>query len=132
MSIRSRVLPSHPEATVAARRFMRETLAGDLDAELLADAILLTNELVTNAIRHAGAKQGPIEVVTSLDDRVLRVTVRDTGPGFDPAQSRGRTAVGGWGLDLVKTLSSRWGVEKLDEGTDVWFEIDLLTPPPGT
>jgi anti-sigma regulatory factor (Ser/Thr protein kinase) len=126
LPIRSRVLPSHPEATVAARRFVRETLAGDLDPQLLADAILLTNELVTNAIRHAGAKQGPIEVVISLDDRVLRVTVRDTGPGFDPAQTRERTAVGGWGLDLVKNLSSRWGVQELAAGTDVWFEIDLF------
>jgi anti-sigma regulatory factor (Ser/Thr protein kinase) len=99
-------------------------LAGDLDAQLLADAILLTNELVTNAIRHAGAEGAPIEVSVSLDEGVIRVNVRDTGPGFDPDRTRKRTADGGWGLDLVRSLSSRWGVERLDEGTDVWFEID--------
>ena len=124
MPVRSRAFPSSPAATAAARRFVRER-AGDLDADILADALLLTNELVTNVIKHAGHRpEDPIEVVISLDEPVLKVTVRDRGPGFDRATRRQRTEEGGWGLDLVKALASRWGVERTASGTDVWFEID--------
>jgi anti-sigma regulatory factor (Ser/Thr protein kinase) len=112
---------------------VREEAADDVHPQLLDDALLLTNELVTNAVRHAGhATKDPIEVAISVDDRTLRLTVRDKGPGFDPARPRERTEEGGWGLDLVKALSSRWGVERTDTGTDVWFEIDRLTPLPGS
>jgi anti-sigma regulatory factor (Ser/Thr protein kinase) len=93
--------------------------------KLMNDVLLLTNELVTNAMRHAGhAAEDPIDVEISVDDRTIRVTVRDKGPGFDPARRRERTDVGGWGLVLVGTLSSRWAVETRDTGTDVWFEVD--------
>jgi anti-sigma regulatory factor (Ser/Thr protein kinase) len=91
------------------------------------DAVLLTSELVTNAVRHAGLDdQDAIEVIVSVDPRVLRITVRDRGPGFDPeAVARRRSGEGGWGLDLLRRLSSRWSVDRGSAGTDVWFEIDL-------
>jgi hypothetical protein len=31
-------------------------------------------------------------------------------------------------LDLVRKLSSRWGVDLGDDGTEVWFEIDQPGP----
>jgi serine/threonine-protein kinase RsbW len=65
----------------------------------------------------------------SIDARELRVSVRDRGPGFDPDRFREPTDDGGWGLDLVRSLSSRWGVDPSDNGTDVWFAIDLSAKP---
>ena len=125
MPVRSRAFLSSPEATADARRFVRETTGDTLEAQVIADALLLTNELVTNVIKHAGHKpEDPIEVVISLEEPLLRVTVRDRGPGFDRTIRRERTEEGGWGLDLVKALASRWGVERTASGTDVWFEID--------
>ncbi len=124
MPTRSRVLRSAPEASSEARRFVREA-AADVPPRLLNDVVLLTNELVTNAVRYAGhSAEDLIGVEISVDDRSIRVTVRDKGPGFDPARPSERTEEGGWGLLLVETLSSRWGVETRDAGTDVWFEVD--------
>jgi hypothetical protein len=68
--------------------------------------------------------------VVSFDDVVLRVGVRDQGPGFDPEQPRGATGEGGWGLHLVRAISSRWGVERYGAGTEVWFEIDTESEQP--
>ncbi len=133
MPIRSRAIRSVPEASSEARRFLREAVADDVPPKVLNDLLLLTNELVTNAVRHTGHDtEDPIEVEISLDDRTIRVTVRDKGPGFDPARPRERTAEGGWGLVLVKALSSRWHVERRDTGTDVWFEVDRDTNASGT
>jgi phosphoserine phosphatase RsbU/P len=133
MPTRSRALRPLPDSSVEARRFVRETAAHEVDPQLLDDALLLTNELVTNAVRHAGHdREDPIEVEISVEDRSLRVTVRDKGPGFDPTGPKERTEDGGWGLDLVRTLSSRWGVERSDAGNDVWFEIDRRRPESGT
>jgi len=69
--------------------------------------------VVANVIKHAGHEpEDPIEVVVSFDEPGLKVTVRDRGPGFDRAPPRERIEDGGWGLDLVKALASRWGVDR--------------------
>ena len=126
MPSRSQVVPSRPAAFVEARRFVRETAAPTTPRQVLDDAMLLTSELVTNAVRHAGhTSDDPIELTVSVDDDVLRVSVRDRGPGFDPSEVPVRSEEGGWGLNLVRRLSSRWGVTPADDGTDVWFEIHL-------
>ncbi len=129
MSTRTRVVSSRPTAFVEARRFVRDSL-GPIPRRILDDAVLLTSELVTNAVRHAGrAPEDPIELTVSLDSRVVRISVRDRGPGFDPEAVRRRSDEGGWGLDLLRRLSSRWSVDRSDAGTDVWFEIDLPAGP---
>jgi anti-sigma regulatory factor (Ser/Thr protein kinase) len=125
VSTSSRVVSSHATAFVEARRFVRESV-GPVPRRIVDDAILLTSELVTNAVRHAGHDdQDEIEVTVSVDARVLRITVRDRGPGFDPEAVVPRSDEGGWGLDLLRRLSSRWSVDRGSAGTDVWFEIDL-------
>lgn len=127
MSTSSRVVSSRAIAFVEARRFVRESVGPPIPRRIIDDAVLLTSELVTNAVRHAGLDdQDQIGVTVSVDPRVLRITVRDRGPGFDPeAVARRRSDEGGWGLDLLRRLSSRWGVDRGEAGTDVWFEIDL-------
>jgi anti-sigma regulatory factor (Ser/Thr protein kinase) len=125
MSTSSRVVSSHVTAFAEARRFVRDSL-GPVPRRIIEDAVLLTSELVTNAVRHAGLdEQDEIEVTVSVNARALRVTVRDQGPGFDPEAVVRRSDEGGWGLDLLRRLSSRWGVDRGEIGTDVWFEIDL-------
>jgi anti-sigma regulatory factor (Ser/Thr protein kinase) len=126
MPIRSRVVPSRPAAFVEARRFVRETAAAKAPRQVMDDALLLTSELVTNAVRHAGhAVEDPVELTVTVDPDILRVSVRDRGPGFDPRELRARPDDGGWGLDLVERLSSRWGVDRHPDASEVWFEIDL-------
>jgi anti-sigma regulatory factor (Ser/Thr protein kinase) len=114
-------LPVGAESPALARRALA-SMAG-LDQELLQQAVLLVSELVTNSVRH-GARGG-IELYARDDGRLLRIEVRDSGPGFTPRpgiRSAGALEPGGWGLLLVDRIADRWGVES-DGGTSVWFEL---------
>jgi len=113
-------LPNDPRAVSAARRAL---VSEGLDPDLDHTVCLLTSELVTNAIKHAG--MGPDErivLAARLTADFARVEVRDTGRGFDPDA---RHAVRGYGLRLMDMLASRWGVDHDEDiGTRVWFEVD--------
>ena len=111
-----------------ARRRLTALLAGRVSPDDLSDVVVLTSELVTNAVRHGGAGPGDeIVVHLAIAANVLRVEVCDFGPGFvPPAVLRPRARGGGNGLVLVERLSSCWGVSG-DDGTCVWFER-LLEP----
>lgn len=112
-------LPAKPEAAGAARRLLvREGLDPDLDHTVC----LLTSEIVTNAIRHAGLDAGDrLLFAARLTDEWARIEVRDSGPGFDPDIRHGAP---GYGLRMLDMLASRWGVDRDDTGTRVWFEVD--------
>ena len=105
------------EARTALRRAHPE-----LPPDLMQVAVLLTSELVSNAVKHADADS--IGVRIKVLPHSVRVEVADQGPGFNADPSRiDASGVGGWGLHLVDELSSRWGVTD-GPGSRVWFEID--------
>ena len=112
-------LPAQPAAAGAARRLLvREGLDPDLDHTVT----LLVSELVTNSIRHAGVEDADrIVLAARLHDDWARVEVRDPGPGFDPDV---RHNTPGFGLRMLDMLAARWGVDRDDQGTRVWFEVD--------
>jgi anti-sigma regulatory factor (Ser/Thr protein kinase) len=108
-------------APASARRVV-DSLSGRVADDLLADVRLLVSELITNSVKY-GLKE-TVTLKLDVESRhKLHVEVIDEGSGFVPvARSRPVTQAGGWGLHLVQTLSSRWGVH---EGlTHVWFEMD--------
>jgi anti-sigma regulatory factor (Ser/Thr protein kinase) len=118
---RSTQLRAGPETPAEARWFVAEAL-DTLDAGVDRDtALLLTSELASNASRHG---KEPIDVTVSVEHPDLRVSIFDRGAGFDPAElsTQGRSD-GGWGLRIVHDLSSEWGVDRRDDGTDVWFRL---------
>ncbi|MEP6952903.1 MAG: ATP-binding protein [Solirubrobacteraceae bacterium] len=89
-------------------------------------AKLAASELITNSLEHAGLRRGDvIELRTEVTDGHLRVSVCDPGPG------PGRRTQPGLGLKVVERASARWGVERGDEVSCVWFEIDLAGEPLG-
>jgi len=119
------LLPPEPVSGREARARI-EPLAGSVGADVLDDVSLLVSELVTNSVRHARFQEGEsIEVSLKVND-VLRVEVRDPGPGFDRRtfDDAGPLRSAGWGLLLVDRLTDRWGVDRTG-GTKVWFEIGL-------
>ena len=68
------------------RRIRRALVGMGLPDQVLPEGTLLTSELVTNSIRHAGL--GPddyIEVAATWSGTVLRVIVRDSGSGAPPS-----------------------------------------------
>jgi anti-sigma regulatory factor (Ser/Thr protein kinase) len=109
---------------LARQALARNALSG-LDNETRDDALLLTSELVTNAVRHAGCEWGEqIEVVARRDRSSLRITVSDPGRSRTQPVVRERADAGGLGLRLVQALARRWAVEH-NERTHVWAELAL-------
>ncbi|WP_195910979.1 SpoIIE family protein phosphatase [Streptomyces kaniharaensis] len=108
-----------------SRRFTRETLV-EWGLGSLADwAELLTSELITNALVHAGS---PTQL-RLFCNRMLTVEVADE-EGEAPRMRRARTEdEGGRGMHLVNELAHRWGSRRTKDGKVVWFELEL---PPGT
>ena len=113
-----------PSAAAAARDALL-ALDRQVDDGVLADIRLLVSELVTNAIRHAGAPaEGVVALDVTIDGGRVRVEVADPGAGFDPAPRDDElTRPGGWGLYLVDRIADRWGVIR-NRMNRVWFELD--------
>jgi anti-sigma regulatory factor (Ser/Thr protein kinase) len=95
-----------------------------LDEEELDKALLLTSELVSNAVRHG---QGTITLHAEMDENRLLVEVADEGGGLEHViREREFENVEGFGLRLIDSESSRWGAH---EGTThVWFELERAGP----
>jgi anti-sigma regulatory factor (Ser/Thr protein kinase) len=111
-----------PEAVPAARNAL-DGLSGMLERPVWEDLRLLVTEVVTNGVRH-GSERGPVEMSVTVGEAAIRAQVTDGGRGFAPPAApmpRGDGS-GGWGLQLVDRVASRWGVD-VDGGTRVWFEL---------
>jgi anti-sigma regulatory factor (Ser/Thr protein kinase) len=117
-------LPRDTRAPRQARELLVECFGAMLRPGALDTAKLLTSELVTNAVVHG---EGDIRLRAQLDEDRLLVEVIDQGCGFERVfRDRARDELGGWGLRLVDTEASRWGVH---EGiTHVWFELERPGP----
>ncbi|MEU6085045.1 SpoIIE family protein phosphatase [Streptomyces sp. NPDC047108] len=122
-------------SVASARAFVRDTLQGWGFSDIVDDAVVLTSELVTNAVVHAGTAA---EVQCLRNERGVRVEVADRYPERElPLQSTGRHHAhpdreGGRGLLLCGALASRWGVEYSATNKHVWFQLDLSERPAGT
>jgi len=125
---------AEPAAAGAARRFVRETLCSwqlaDLASRLVDDAVLLTSELVTNAIVHAGT---PVQVSCRLDGGEVEVAVRDRHPARTLREGSGARddaeCTNGRGLLLPAALASSWGVSYARTAKAVWFRMAVTDGP---
>ncbi len=122
-SVSRRALPRDPSAVALARRAV-EADADALDERQLDLARLLVSELVTNAVRHGAGDE--VVLVLQVDEARARFEVHDAGRR-EPTRREPSGADGGYGLNLVASLASRWGA-----GTEngVWFELDRAAAPP--
>ncbi|MFF3416039.1 SpoIIE family protein phosphatase [Streptomyces sp. NPDC002698] len=122
-------------SVATARSFVRDTLQGWGFADIVDDAVVLTSELVTNAVVHAGTSA---DVLCLRSDDGVRIEVADRYPEREiPLQA---TAVnmgspdreGGRGLQLCAALARRWGVDYTPTHKQVWFQLDLPERAVGT
>ena len=126
------VLSSTATAPAAARRFVREIwrawrlvvarVRDDRPApwpeELVEQAVLVADELVTNAVRYADGEQVRLDV-EMLGGR-LRLAVHDANPRLlHLAMPLDPQAEGGRGLLLVERLTATWGVQHPPQGGKV-------------
>jgi anti-sigma regulatory factor (Ser/Thr protein kinase) len=116
-------LAGGPYAVTAARLALSD-LDARLDPSVAFDVRLLVSELVTNSVKHARVgEDDSIQLGVKIEEDVVRVEVRDPGPGFEPPpDAPPDDADTGWGLFLVEQLADEWGVES--ERQAVWFQID--------
>lgn len=114
-------LPPRPSSAAQARRFVNTALDAT-DASSREIGVLLTSELVTNAVLYA---QGSITIRVSARDSVFRIAVSDGIAADVHPRQVGIDATSGRGLALVERLSSAWGVDVSEEGDgkEVWFEV---------
>jgi len=117
-----------PTAPWTARQHVRSQLAADLATGRLCDLVLLTSELVTNAVEYS--ETGPLELTVVRGLTFTRIEVCNPYERWVRApepQPREPDQVGGWGLFLVAQLSERWGTS--DSDCTVWFEADHRESP---
>jgi phosphoserine phosphatase RsbU/P len=112
-------------ALAAARAIVTEVLIETDLRDLHDDAVLLTTELTSNAVRHA---RTAVDLCVEGDGEMLRVTVGDGVPGHLPpvdvdTMRRRAYAMNGRGLALVDRLATSWGTTHTKTGKLVWFEL---------
>src|SRR5262249_24855104 len=109
---------------------VRPVLAEAGLTELLDEALLLTTELVTNAVLHARTEMD-VEITADTDSLTITVTDSHTGPfshnrpgpvrAIDQLDERGR------GLQLVDRIATYWGTLYYPDRKGVWFRLERLS-----
>lgn len=119
-------LAKRPSAPAEARGRVRATIRG-WSAPVDADAaVLLTSELVTNALRHEAGDA--ITLAIRLSPGGLRIDVHDTSPALPVVTDTSADAETGRGLVLVAALSADWGFYRTPGGKVVYFVLAFITP----
>ena len=118
-------LPGTRDQVARARRMVSGALGRD--HPLHDDCVLLTSEIVTNAVLHSDSgRVGAFTLTVSYTADRVRVSVRDDGSARPPCGCHADPySPGGRGLPLLEALSRRWGVTREAGANNVWFELVL-------
>jgi anti-sigma regulatory factor (Ser/Thr protein kinase) len=106
------------------RRLVRRLLGGHADV-MTEDAVLVADELASNALRH-GTSDRSCRLALFDRGRLLRIEVSDTSPRMP--QFRTPDQHGGRGLILVDRLTASWGVRRHAGHKTVWAEVVVDRP----
>jgi anti-sigma regulatory factor (Ser/Thr protein kinase) len=120
------LLPCVPSSVAVARgRIGAELRQAGLSATAVADAALVTSELLSNAILHARPlPDACIRVSWILSATAVEIIVSDGGSATRPRAARpSLSSIGGRGLGIVEHLCSSWGVRADQRGTTVWAVV---------
>ncbi len=105
-----------------ARRWLRKVLDRHPRRD---DAVVLLSEAMTNSVVHTRSAAVEVTVHADVDGRLL-VTVTDEGSDTVPVVPPRRfddLAESGRGLQLVRSLSSRWGFTEEHPRCSLWFVL---------
>ena len=122
-------------SVATARSFVRDTLQGWGLADIADDAVVLTSELVTNAVVHAGTSANVLCLRASDGVRIEvsdRYPEREVPVQTSPVDMGSPDSEGGRGLQLCAALAKRWGVEYTPTHKMVWFQLASPDRPVGT
>jgi anti-sigma regulatory factor (Ser/Thr protein kinase) len=99
------------------RQWVRTVLRG-LPANIVGTAVMVVDELTSNALRHGRA---PYHVRLLTGAAKLRIEVEDAGG--EPARRRAPSERGGRGLLLVERCAAAWGQLRRPGGKTLWAEL---------
>jgi anti-sigma regulatory factor (Ser/Thr protein kinase) len=114
--------PALPSSVRPVRQLVARALT-TANPDIVDLAVLLSSELATNAVLHAGTA---FRVRIELTGSRLRVEVTDTGERMPVVKRYGPESPTGRGLRLLESGAARWGVEQRPDGKTVWFELDSV------
>jgi anti-sigma regulatory factor (Ser/Thr protein kinase) len=125
---RATTLTADHDAPRQARSFVNSTLTdvlGDDADQVIDDVVLVTSELVANAV---DARSSQVTVRLDVHHAWTTVVVQDDAPGSPALIKATEADERGRGLLIVSQLASDWGVQPVDPGKQVWAR--LPTDPP--
>jgi anti-sigma regulatory factor (Ser/Thr protein kinase) len=120
-------LPQEMGSITVARRLAGLTLRECGYQGRHEDVLLVVSELVTNALVHG---DGPPALRVRVSASHVRIEVGDTGAELPEARVPGPSS--GWGLHVVRLLSTGWGISPDESGKDgkvVWCELEARLVP---
>ena len=106
-------------APARARRYAAD-LCHELPMGSLHEVLLLTTELVNNALWHG---RGEAWLDVEVEPGLVRVGVSDRGGGQVERAQQFSWPEAGHGLRIIESMSDEWGVQLLAAGKRVWFEL---------
>ena len=121
LRIRRVPLAAGPAAAAEARGQVRSAICAwgvPVDPSV---AVLLTSELVTNAIRYEAGETVTLAVDCSQGQ--LRVDVHDSSGDIPVELDTAGEAEAGRGLMLIDTLSDEWGFYRTPAGKAVYYTL---------
>ena len=111
---------SSAESVGAARHWVEAVLLGWGEQGLVCDAMLVTSELATNAVRHASSAFRTRLVRTGT---TVRLSFEDLAVDRPSLREVGHDRTGGRGVAIVEQTSDRWGLQTTPDGKVVWAEF---------
>ncbi|MGW3667661.1 ATP-binding protein [Streptomyces sp. NPDC005141] len=127
-------VPAHPSRASGVRGMVTEHLRRlRLPSECVDNAVLATEELFVNALKHGSPDRGDtVTVIVECGPRELRVSVADRSSALPGARTAGGAEESGRGLAIIAALTDDWGIAPADpgiQGKKVWFSIVLRGEP---
>jgi len=126
-SVERASLVAEPKAVGEARKLLGDVLCDrGIGRQQMQDALLVTSELVANAVHHGSRRGDRVELEIQISHHTLSLCIRDAArAGAAPqvqAPSGERSA--GRGLAIVSRLC-RWSERVIDGRREVRAEMDL-------
>ncbi|MGW1997783.1 ATP-binding protein [Embleya sp. NPDC001921] len=119
-------MPRQSGAAALARKAVGTTLADwGWDEDRAAVTVLVLSELLTNAQVHT---VGDVVLFLRRTRRGVRLSVTDADPRMPTQRDTGAENEGGFGLYILDTLTTDWGVRARRAGKTVWADIDGPAP----
>jgi serine/threonine-protein kinase RsbW len=117
--------PGSPDVVPSFRHAAVDFAAANgADADLCHDVALAVSEAVTNAVKHADAREDEtISLTASVADDWLEIRVIDRGAGFGNPDSDGLGL--GLGLSIIARLSANLTISQEGRGTELIMRFPL-------